>query len=81
MLSRTQAAVSQVIRPQSGPLMVTHYTRAANRRKLAKAGSNFLSLPAPSLDKIENNEGISTPYESVGAQERTRTSTAFTTGT
>ena len=75
--------------------MAELYTRKAEQRRLARSAMSLITLkrdtdptrvPLPSpdrkwLDNPTKKRAASTLYRSVGAQERTRTSTACTTGT
>lgn len=50
--------------------MAEHYTKAADRRKMAKAGSHYIRIPAARLDTSGNIDEIPMPYKVIGAQER-----------
>jgi integrase len=71
--------------------MAEAYTRKADQRRLAASAMHMLAFgpsapigsPTESPEKVPPSENAtkSMPYFTAGAQERTRTSTAFTTGT
>ena len=71
--------------------MAEHYTRKAEQKRLAGGAMHLIDferdsvqLSEPSRAKLDfsgNRGGRSMPYESIGAQERTRTFTSCKTGT
>jgi len=72
--------------------MAEQYTRSADQRRLAEAAMHMLGTQEQTGTKNSPTEGVcgtfsgkhlieSMPFLGGGAQERTRTSTAFTTGT